>query len=374
MTKHNPNNERIKRKYLIFMKEARQQQEATIDAIAKAINRFENYTKFRDLKSFHFEQAVGFKKHLAKQCNQRTGDKLSKATLNSTLRQLKAFFQWLSMQAGYKSRINYPDAEYFNLSENDVRVAMAKRIQPVPTIEQIKHVITSMPSGTSLEKRNRCLVAFILATGGRDSAIASLKLKHVDLVLGSVFFDAREVKTKFSKTFTSHFFPVGDEVLGIISGWIAYLRDERLWGNDDPLFPSTDVRQGKDKTFEAVDIKKEHWSTASPIRKIFKEAFEGAGLSYFNPHSFRKTLVMLGEKACQTPEEFKAWSQNMGHEGVLTTFFSYGEVQPTRQAEIIKQLGKPREIDSQKIDMKSMAKVLASEMAKQNMQNGINHD
>ena len=365
MTKHNPNNERIKRKYLIFMKEARQQQEATIDSIAKAINRFEDYTKFRDLKSFHFEQAVGFKRHLAKQCNQRTGEKLSKATLNSTLRQLKSFFQWLSMQAGYKSRINYPDAEYFNLSENDVRVATAKRFKPVPTIEQINHVIASMASNTPLEKRNRCLVAFILATGGRDSAIASLKLKHVDLVEGSVFFDAREVKTKFSKTFVSNFFPVGDEVLGVISDWVAYLRDERLWGNDDPLFPSTDVRQGKNKTFEAVDIKKEHWKTASPIRKVFKEAFEEAGLTYFNPHSFRKTLVGLGERRCQTPEEFKAWSQNMGHEGVLTTFFSYGEVQPTRQAEILRSLGQPKKQENQGFDMDMMAKAIAREVNSQ---------
>ena len=125
--------------------------------------------------------------------------------MNPTLRQLKPFFQWLSMQEGYKSRINYPDAEYFNLSENDVRVATAKRIQLVPTIEQIKSVINFMPSNTPLEMRNRCLIAFILATGGRDSAIASLKLKHVDLVVGSVYFDAREVKTKFSKTFTTHF-------------------------------------------------------------------------------------------------------------------------------------------------------------------------
>ncbi len=365
MNKHNPNNERIKRKYLIFMKEARQQQEATIDAIAKAINRFESYTQFRDLKSFHFEQAVGFKKHLAKQCNKRTGDKLSKATLNSTLRQLKSFFQWLSMQAGYKSRINYPDAEYFNLSENDVRVATAKRSKPVPTIEQIKYVIDFMPSGTTLEKRNRCLIAFILATGGRDSAIASLKLKHVDLVVGRVFYDAREVNTKFSKTFASDFFQVGDEVLCIIHDWVNYLRDERLWGNDDPLFPSTDVKQGKNKTFEAVDIKKEHWKTASPIRKVFKEAFEGAGLTYFNPHSFRKTLVGLGEKLCQTPEEFKAWSQNMGHEGVLTTFFSYGEVQPTRQSEILKSLGQPRSKENQGFDMEMMAKAIAREVNSQ---------
>ena len=53
-------------------------------------------------------------------------------------------------------------------------------------------------------------------------------------------------------------------------------------------------------------------------------------------HSFRKTLVRLGETACRSPEEFKAWSQNLGHEGVLMRFYSYGEVQPTRQSEIFK--------------------------------------
>jgi hypothetical protein len=39
-----------------------------------------------------------------------------------------------------------------------------------------------------------------------------------------------------------------------------------------------------------------------------------AGLPYANPHSFRKTLVQIGERLCHTPEEFKAWSQNLGHE------------------------------------------------------------
>jgi hypothetical protein len=49
-------------------------------------------------------------------------------------------------------------------------------------------------------------------------------------------------------------------------------------------------------------------------------------------------LAGLGEKLCKSPEEFKAWSQNMGHEGVLTTFTSYGEVSRERQAHIIKSL------------------------------------
>lgn len=39
-----------------------------------------------------------------------------------------------------------------------------------------------------------------------------------------------------------------------------------------------------------------------------------------------------------TPEHFKAWSQNLGHEKVLTTFLSYGEVACQRQGEIIRGL------------------------------------
>src|SRR6185312_8352009 len=67
-------------------------------------------------------------------------------------------------------------------------------------------------------------------------------------------------------------------------------------------------------------------------------AFESAGLPYFHPHSFRKTLARLGEVRCKTPEEFKAWSQNLGHEQVLTTFMSYGTVREDRQGEIIRGL------------------------------------
>ena len=63
-------------------------------------------------------------------------------------------------------------------------------------------------------------------------------------------------------------------------------------------------------------------------------------LPYFNPHSFRKTLTLLGERICRSPEEFKAWSQNFAHESVMTTFSSYWQVSERRQAEIIRSLGK----------------------------------
>jgi hypothetical protein len=37
-----------------------------------------------------------------------------------------------------------------------------------------------------------------------------------------------------------------------------------------------------------------------------------------------------------TSEQYKAWSQNLGHEDVLTTFRSYGDVSSYRQAEIMR--------------------------------------
>jgi integrase/recombinase XerD len=46
--------------------------------------------------------------------------------------------------------LKYSASEYFNLSEKDTRVATARREKPVPTLEQIRHVITLMPDQTEI--------------------------------------------------------------------------------------------------------------------------------------------------------------------------------------------------------------------------------
>jgi integrase len=120
---------------------------------------------------------------------------------------------------------------------------------------------------------------------------------------------------------------------------VTYLRTEKLWGLDDPLFPATKVTVGDNLKFGVAGLDRKHWNSAGPIRAIFKEAFAAAGLRYFNPHSFRKTLALFGGELCTTPEQYKAWSQNLGHEHVLTTFTSYGNVSTYRQTEIIRAMG-----------------------------------
>ncbi len=344
MTKYNAENERIKREYLTYLKAAKGMSEASLDAVAKALHRFESSTKFRDFRKFHVEQAVAFRRQLSEATSAATGKSLSQATLLQTLNALRAFVLWLAGQPGYRSRISYSDAEYFRLSEKDTRVAKAIRERPVPTLEQVHHVLAAMPDTTEIERRNRALIAFTLLTGIRDGALASLKLKHVDLAEGKVTQDAREVKTKFSKSFTTWFLPVGDGVRVIVDDWVAYLRDQKLWGGDDPLFPATEVvNNGESFQFESAGLSRRHWANATPVRAIFRSAFALAGLPYFNPHSFRKTLAQLGQRLCRTPEEVKAWSQNFGHDDVMTTFRSYGEVPSSRQAQIIKNLNRPGE-------------------------------
>src|SRR5262249_13020070 len=160
MKKH-PENIRIKREYFTFLKEAKRNSEQSVDAAAQALDRFEAYTR-KPFKSFHVQQAIGFKAHLAKQMNPRTGRPLSKATVHATLAELRAFFIWLAGKRGYKSRITYSDAEYFNLSAKDMAIAKAEGEPRVPTIGQIRHTLFLMPQESDIERRNRALIAFTL--------------------------------------------------------------------------------------------------------------------------------------------------------------------------------------------------------------------
>jgi site-specific recombinase XerD len=189
---HNPENERIKRAYFFYLKEARRLGEHSVDSAAAALAKFEDYNKFRDFKRFHIQQAIGFKRMLSDQISPRTGERLSRGTVFSTLNALRGFFLWLATQPGYRSHLTPADAEYFSLSDKEARIAKAALDRPVPTIEQIRHVLKGMPAVTDVELRNRAVVAFTLLTGARDGAIASLKLKHVDVLGNRVEQDARE--------------------------------------------------------------------------------------------------------------------------------------------------------------------------------------
>ncbi len=169
--------------------------------------------------------------------------------------------------------------------------------------------------------------------------MASMSLRHVDLTQRTVFQDARHVRTKNRKTFTSNFFPVGADIEAIVTD-LDFVSDAARSSTDRMIrcFRRRMLWSGKagilSRRAEARALER----GGDAIRWIFRRAFEAAGLPYANPHLCRDTLTLLGEKRCKTPEELKAWSQNLGHDHVLTTLTSYGAVSSARQSEILNSM------------------------------------
>jgi site-specific recombinase XerC len=262
MTKFNAANERVKHHYLHYLKEVKGRDDASIDGIAKAIHRYEEHSKNREFGKFHVEQARAFKAHLMTARNARTGAPLSASTIHSTLAALKAFFVWLAQLRGYRSRINIADVEYFNAPDNLSRVATARRYKACPPVKQVRAMLEAMPADTEIEQRDRAVVAFTLVSGARDRAVVSFKLKHIDIENELIEQDARDVRTKRAKTFTTWFFPVGEGIRKIFVDWVAFLRDQKGFGPEDPLFPKSKVAPGQDLQFRAVGLDRAHWANA----------------------------------------------------------------------------------------------------------------
>jgi len=150
MTKYNAKNERIKRQYFTYLKDATGKSDTTIDGVRAALLLYEEHTGFKDFGVLHSEQIIAFKKKLSSQLSQRTGKPISIATVHTTVQHLKAFFRWLAFQAGFKSKIHIPDIEYFSLSDKQVATAKAQQYKEPPTIEQVRHVVLNMRGNSDI--------------------------------------------------------------------------------------------------------------------------------------------------------------------------------------------------------------------------------
>lgn len=337
MAQFHAENERMKRQYLEWLRDADGKDEKTLDQVAATLRDFEMALGVKPFKAFHRDWGRRYKTHLERCRNARTGKPLSLTTRDARLSKVKAFFKWLAYQPGYKSRITVSDVEYFNNNAKDARAAHAQRPVRYPSLQQCDHAFRLMPEDDEVQRRDKAMFALLMLTGARAGAAASLRLGHVDIVEGMILQDGREVRTKASKTFETWFFPVDRMYRECFEVWVTYLRDEKLFGPQDALFPKlvSGVRDGR---FCREGFSREPYSGSHVVNAAVRVAFERAGLCPFTPHSFRKTLAMLGDKVCPTLEARKAWSQNLGHDNLAVTVSAYMPVSRERQANLIKKM------------------------------------
>lgn len=206
------------------------------------------------------------------------------------------------------------------------------------------------------------MIACFLLTGSRIRALISLRLKHVRADRLGIDFDGAEVETKFGKSFTAHFLPVGKDIRAILLNYIEHLRTKLLWGPDDPLFPATRQSVRNAHEFETIGLDRRHWRCPGAARKIYKSAFEMAGVPYHPPHTIRNTLTLWAERNCRDFEQMKVVSQILAHEDLLTTLRSYGPVPPRRQAQVVGDMWQSEDNGTQELadDLLSQLRELLS--------------
>ena len=338
MTKRNPDNERVKLRYIEFLRGADGKSDQTIRQVEKALLRYEEVTGFADFKTFDQQRATDFKDRLA-------NSGLALPTVHATLKALQRFLGWLATQEGFKRSIRKADIAYLNLSDKDNRAAQAPADKAYPSLRMIERVVETMPNETPIEKRDRALFAFTAITGIRDGAMISLKLKHFDVEECLVKQDPREVSTKFSKRIDTFLFPLNFTFEPLVLDYVRFLREDLYFGDHDPLFPKTAMGHDENDCFQPTGLSHLHWATATPMRKVFKKAFELVGLDPFTPHRFRDMIVSEMYARKLSVPEFKAWSQNLGHEGAMTSLTSYGRLSLEEQRQLVRKNPDPSSME-----------------------------
>ncbi len=334
-------NEQMKRKYFKLLTEAKGFTDGTIEVIEKALWDYEEFSKEEDYASFNEKKAREFKKWLA--IKKHRNKTMSLSTQYTRLTKLIKFFEWLSQQNGYKSRISTDDINYLQMSKKEAKIATSPKVDSLeyPTLEQVKHVCQVIDPKSEIDFRDKALISFTLLSGMRDQAIISLPLGCFDAEKLFINQDpSKGVGTKFSKTIPTFIFRFDEDLLKVVLYWHQYLINEKKFNLTDPLFPKTKVGQISDTNyaFQAEGVEPFYWKGAGSMRQIFKERCEKANLKYFSPHKFRHASIRLALDKCRSAEQIKAVSQNLGHESVSTTLLTYGRLAPDQIGKVIKNI------------------------------------
>lgn len=352
MTETNPKNERLKLAWIEELEITKA--DTTIDQRLAALGQFEALTDHADFTKLDRTRVDLYLSELRK-------TKTSFRTKAAKVRHVRAFYDWMIMDERIKPKTARKAILALRLKDKEARAGRAQRTVKFPTLEEVEDTIRSMPKATSIDLRNRAILAFTALSGARDGAIISMRVKHVRWAAREVEQHPDEVDTKASKMIQSWFFPVGDFIESEVKRYLDHLNDDLCFRPDDPLFPAPQMGQDQADQFCAVGLSKQRWASAQPMRNIFKTAFTANGLRYYNPHSFRNMLMAMAYERKLDPEALKAWSQNLGHENLDTSFNSYGRLDGNTQRRAMLALSRlqPAEDDLQTMIQREVAKQIA---------------
>lgn len=328
-------NAKAVRLYIEYLRDAKRRAEATIVAVERALCTFEKGSKLADFAHFDRHAAKRFTSWLEKEGP--SGKGTSAKQMYHTLHHIRSFLQWLAFRPGYKSRIHLVDIDYLSIDRKKMQEVTGPNVVDWPSKEHVLALTASIEPESDVDRRDRALISFLLLSGMRDMAVATLPVGCFDpRTLEVNQFPEKGVETKFSKKLITHLFVFDDQLLGFVLDWVEYLTQDRKFSASDPMFPRNRVvRDTETGEFTSTDCEPVFWKSAGPIREILKTRSRHASLPYFRPHAFRHATAQLAARQCTSPEEFRAVSQNLGHENVGTTLTCYAKLSAERTKDVM---------------------------------------
>ena len=333
--KINTENEKIKRAYLEWLKEAEGNCTGSVEDSEKTIHVLEDFLGHSDFKRFSPKRAKEFKAWLKDR--EYRGQRIKISTYVGYLWRLRRFFEWLSQKPGYKNSITSEVVSYLSPTRNEERAAKQTVLSDYPSLEHVVRLVNSITGDTEIDRRDRALISLAFLTGIRETALAKLSLGTFVEDRLCVRQEYRSgVETKMSKFIFSLVFPFDKGLQKRVLEWTAYLR-AKGFGNSDPLFPRAKRFHRPKESLcykPSCEIEPKFWKDGESVRNVVRKRAEEAKLKYYPPHAFRHSAARLALQACRTAEHLKVVGNSFGHEHIDTILRVYGNPLPDRMLEI----------------------------------------
>ena len=206
-------------------------------------------------------------------------------------------------------------------------------------------VIGSTPASTPIDHRDRALLAFARLTGARTDAVASLRITHVDIAEERVFQDSREVGKNPRKALIRH------SSLWAVGRKPPSASGMRTWKRIWDFAPKIHSFRRREQVLAIGSIRTDRILENLLSRRVARAVDVQTYVCLRRPGLFRsaplrRTLVRLGVALPLGDVTKKAWPQYLGHDDVLVTHRSCGQLPRHKQNELIKVAAHARDDDA----------------------------
>lgn len=223
--------------------------------------------------------------------------------------------------------------------------------------------LIDFPENNVIDRRDKALLCFLLLSAGRIDAIRTAPIGSFNTTNYDFIQDPQlGMKTKYSKYIDSTLFRFKQEYIDIIVNWVNLLIKDYKFDKSAPLFPKITIDF---KDTSKYIVTKEFYKKQGSISSILRKRFKNIGQKRFSAHKFRHLALDTAFGLIRSGKQFKAISQNVGHESMTTALKHYANMAPHEYKEIIRNIvpDDSEERLIKDISTKELSEILAKRLA-----------